>query len=125
MLLLAAPGSADTGARTGAARFHEALAGGQGEPEDDGSATRRWPHPGGRRAPGIGPKLRAGGICPLSFREAALALVTISSAYGALGSEVGHAVAAELDVPFLDRAIPAEVAEQLAVPLAELSLIHI
>jgi len=48
-----------------------------------------------------------------------LALVTISSAYGALGSEVGHAVAAELDVPFLDRAIPAEVAEHLAVPLAE------
>jgi hypothetical protein len=61
----------------------------------------------------------AGGACPLSVREAALALVTISSAYGALGSEVGHAVAAELDVPFLDRAIPAEVAEQLAVPLAE------
>ena len=46
-------------------------------------------------------------------------LVTISSAYGALGSEVGRAVAAELDVPFLDRAIPAAVAEQLAVPLAE------
>jgi hypothetical protein len=48
-----------------------------------------------------------------------MALVTISAAYGALGSEVGHAVADELGVPFLDRAIPAEVAEQLAVPLAE------
>jgi hypothetical protein len=48
-----------------------------------------------------------------------LPLVTISSAYGALGSEVGRALAAELDVPFLDRAIPAAVAEQLAVPLAE------
>src|SRR5579862_6119527 len=48
-----------------------------------------------------------------------MALVTISSAYGALGSEVGQAVAAELGVPFLDRAIPAEVAEQLAVPLQE------
>ncbi len=48
-----------------------------------------------------------------------MALVTISSAYGALGTEVGHAVADELGVPFLDRAIPAEVAEQLAVPLVE------
>jgi hypothetical protein len=48
-----------------------------------------------------------------------MALVTISSAYGALGGEVGRAVADALDVPFLDRAIPAEVAEQLAVPLAE------
>jgi chloramphenicol 3-O-phosphotransferase len=48
-----------------------------------------------------------------------LPLVTISSAYGALGGEVGRAVAGELEVPFLDRAIPAAVAEQLAVPLAE------
>ena len=48
-----------------------------------------------------------------------MALVTISSAYGALGSEVGHAVADELEVPFLDRAIPAGVAEQLDVPLEE------
>jgi hypothetical protein len=48
-----------------------------------------------------------------------MAVVTISSAYGALGGEVGRAVAEALDVPFLDRAIPADVAEQLAVPLAE------
>jgi len=48
-----------------------------------------------------------------------MALVTISSAYGALGGEVGPAVAQALEVPFLDRAIPTEVAEQLAVPLAE------
>jgi cytidylate kinase-like protein len=48
-----------------------------------------------------------------------MALVTISSAYGALGTEVGTAVAEALDVPFLDRAIPAQVAEQLAVPVAE------
>ncbi len=46
-------------------------------------------------------------------------VVTISSSYGALGSEVGRAVAAELNVPFLDRAIPVAVAEQLAVPLSE------
>jgi hypothetical protein len=48
-----------------------------------------------------------------------MALVTISSAYGALGGDVGRVVAEELGVPFLDRAIPAAVAEQLAVPLAE------
>lgn len=48
-----------------------------------------------------------------------LAVVTISSSYGALGSEVGRAVASELGVPFLDRAIPVEVAERLAVPLEE------
>jgi chloramphenicol 3-O-phosphotransferase len=48
-----------------------------------------------------------------------LAVVTISSAYGAMGSEVGREVALELDVPFLDRAIPAAVAEKLAVPLEE------
>jgi hypothetical protein len=48
-----------------------------------------------------------------------MALVTISSAYGALGGEVGRAVAEALGVPFLDRAIPVAVAKQLAVPLAE------
>ena len=48
-----------------------------------------------------------------------MALVTISAAYGALGAEVGQAVATALDVPFVDRAIPLEVAERLAVPLAD------
>jgi hypothetical protein len=59
------------------------------------------------------------GLRSPSHSETALTLVTISAAYGALGSEVGHAVATELEVPFLDRAIPAAVAEKLAVPLAE------
>ena len=54
-----------------------------------------------------------------SYAPAALAVITISAAYGALGSEVGHAVAAALDAPFLDRAIPVEVASKLAVPLEE------
>jgi cytidylate kinase len=48
-----------------------------------------------------------------------MALVTISAAYGALGSEVGRRLADRLDVPFLDRVITAEVAERLALPLAE------
>jgi cytidylate kinase len=48
-----------------------------------------------------------------------MALVTISAAYGALGSDVGHKLAEQLDVPFLDRAIPIEVAQRLRVPLEE------
>ncbi|HEX2703262.1 MAG TPA: cytidylate kinase-like family protein [Solirubrobacteraceae bacterium] len=48
-----------------------------------------------------------------------MALVTISAAYGALGSEVGRKLADRLDVPFLDRAITAGVAQRLALPLEE------
>ena len=48
-----------------------------------------------------------------------MTIVTISSAYGALGGEVGPIVAERLGVPFLDRAIPTEVAEALAVPVEE------
>jgi cytidylate kinase len=39
--------------------------------------------------------------------------VTISASYGANGDRIGHAVAERLDLPFLDRAIPATVARQL------------
>lgn len=42
-------------------------------------------------------------------------VVTISAAYGAGGAIVGRAVASALDVPFLDRAIPLAVAQNLAV----------
>jgi cytidylate kinase len=48
-----------------------------------------------------------------------VSLVTISATYGAGGSEVGPELARRLDVPFVDRLIPTEVAERLAVPLAE------
>jgi cytidylate kinase len=44
-------------------------------------------------------------------------LVALSGAYGAGGSRIGPALAERLGVPFLDRAIPAAVAEELAVPL--------
>jgi cytidylate kinase len=44
-------------------------------------------------------------------------LVTLSAAYGAGGSRIGPQLAERLGVPFLDRAIPAAVARQLAVPL--------
>jgi len=44
-------------------------------------------------------------------------LVTLSAPYGAGGSQVGPLVAERLGVPFLDRAVPARVAERLAVPL--------
>jgi len=46
-------------------------------------------------------------------------LITISASYGAGGSQIGPAVAQRLGVEFLDRAIPARVAERLQVPLDE------
>jgi Cytidylate kinase-like family len=44
-------------------------------------------------------------------------LVTLSASYGAGGSQVGPVLADRLGVEFLDRAIPARVAERLAVSL--------
>jgi cytidylate kinase len=46
-------------------------------------------------------------------------VVTISASYGAGGAYVGPRLAERLDVPFVDRAIPNEVAQRLSVPLAE------
>jgi cytidylate kinase len=46
-------------------------------------------------------------------------VVTISAAFGAGGSEVGPDVARRLGLPFLDRAIPAAVAQELHVPIEE------
>jgi cytidylate kinase len=48
-----------------------------------------------------------------------MTLVAISAAYGAGGSRIGPAVAERLAVPFVDRAIPMAVAEQLEVSLDE------
>ena len=41
-------------------------------------------------------------------------VVTISASYGAHGDQIAHRVAERLDLPFLDRAIPASVVQQLA-----------
>lgn len=46
-------------------------------------------------------------------------VVTISATFGAGGSVVGPAVAERLGVPFLDRAIPSSVADDLGIPLEE------
>jgi cytidylate kinase len=46
-------------------------------------------------------------------------VVTISAPYGAGGAYVGPKLAERLGVPFVDRAIPTEVAQRLAVPLTE------
>jgi hypothetical protein len=46
-------------------------------------------------------------------------LITLSAPYGAGGSRIGPEVARRLNVPFLDRAIPTEVAGRLALPLDE------
>src|SRR4051794_25841964 len=50
-----------------------------------------------------------------------MTIVTVSASYGAGGAIVGPRLAERLGVPFLDRAIPSEVAERLAVPLEEAS----
>jgi len=44
-------------------------------------------------------------------------IITISASFGAGGSVIGPAVAERLGLPLIDRAIPAAVAESLAVPL--------
>lgn len=41
-------------------------------------------------------------------------VITVSASYGAAGSVIGPLVAARLDVPFLDRAVPAAVGDELA-----------
>src|SRR4051794_35748632 len=46
-----------------------------------------------------------------------MTLITLSASYGAGGSQIGPAVAERLGIPFLDRAIPRAVAEELAVPI--------
>ncbi|MGY1602994.1 cytidylate kinase-like family protein [Geodermatophilus sp. SYSU D00815] len=48
-----------------------------------------------------------------------MGVVTISAPYGAAGAEVAPAVAERLGLPFHDRAIPAQVAGRLGVPVAE------
>jgi cytidylate kinase len=44
-----------------------------------------------------------------------ITLVTISASYGAGGSHVGPAVAERLGVPFVDRAVPAAIADALGI----------
>ncbi|TYB67144.1 cytidylate kinase-like family protein [Nonomuraea sp. PA05] len=46
-------------------------------------------------------------------------VVTISATYGTAGSQMGPAVAELLGVPFVDRAIPSAVAEELGCTLEE------
>src|SRR4051794_16701645 len=48
-----------------------------------------------------------------------MGVVTISAAYGAAGAEVAPAVARRLGLPFHDRAITAQVAGRLGVPVSE------
>ena len=48
-----------------------------------------------------------------------MGVVTVSAPYGAGGAEVAPAVAERLGLPFHDRAIPAQVAARLGVPVAE------
>jgi Cytidylate kinase-like family len=61
--------------------------------------------------------MTAQGGTPGARLRATPPLVTLSASYGAGGSAVGPALAERLGVEFLDRAIPARVAERLAVSL--------
>jgi Cytidylate kinase-like family len=51
-------------------------------------------------------------------------LVALSASYGAGGNVVGPALAERLGVPFLDRAIPVKVAEQLRVSPEEVDAVE-
>lgn len=55
----------------------------------------------------------------MSSRHESGPVVTISATYGAGGSVIGPAVAARLGVPFLDRALPAAVANRIGCSLDE------
>src|SRR6476661_566552 len=48
-----------------------------------------------------------------------MGIVTVSAAYGCGGAEIAPAVAERLGLPFHDRAIPAQVAGRLGVPVEE------
>jgi len=48
-----------------------------------------------------------------------MAVITVSASYGCGGSRVAPKLAEQLGARLLDRAIPAEVAEQMAVPLEQ------
>ena len=48
-----------------------------------------------------------------------MGVVTVSASYGAGGAEIAPAVAERLGLPFHDRAIPAQVAGRLGVPVSE------
>jgi hypothetical protein len=48
-----------------------------------------------------------------------MGVVTVSASFGAGGPEIAPAVAERLGLPFHDRAIPAQVAGRLGVPVAE------
>jgi cytidylate kinase len=50
-----------------------------------------------------------------------MSLVALSAAYGAGGAVIGPRVAERLGVPFIDRAIPLQVAERLDVSVDEVS----
>lgn len=48
-----------------------------------------------------------------------MGIVTISASYGTGGSQIGPAVSAALELPFVDRAIPTAVAKDLGVPVTD------
>ena len=54
----------------------------------------------------------------MAERAAVPLVITVSAPLGAGGDQVAQRLAEQLNLPFVDRAIPAAVAEQLSVPVA-------
>lgn len=76
------------------------------------AADRSWLRPGAI----IG---TAEARCGWEGTVVARSVVTISSSYGTGGASIGRQVADRLDVPFLDRAIPAAVAAEVMISFEE------
>src|ERR1700736_4332425 len=57
---------------------------------------------------------------PLRPRAGRMPTVTVAATYGAGGSVIAPAVAKRLGLPFIDRAIPVAVAEEIHEPLEAL-----
>jgi cytidylate kinase len=53
-----------------------------------------------------------------------MTVVTISASYGAGGSDIGPRVAERLGVPFIDRAVPVAVAQELEISIEEASAVE-
>lgn len=80
--------------------------------------------PTGVAPAGVGPMGRFASVARERFARTSVGtgsdghpprVVTISGSFGAAPSEVGHAVAARLGIPFVDRAVPLRVASTLGV----------
>jgi MFS family permease len=76
-----------------------------------------------RPSSGVAPFPAQSGAAVVPGKDGAIRTGAISASYGAGGDPISRGVAARLGVEFLDRAIPVQVAEEMAEPL-EIVLAH-